>query len=319
MTKKPDTAKIPFELFHSYLVDSRGELVEKSKSTIFKEDNRLRFFTSDMGDPSRTNADACGYMGNDDSFVIHSIRIGIKLSNREHLPDFLRATRFMLEVGNKPYSPIESNLLADLDSVHGVSYQKYPVNPTEFEVDLWAEKQLERQIHIPSRQCFHVEMETYNIFSNRMREIEEGKVKEFAEIKVTLCGKRITHSSVTIEEMIEASEPNQEESAEENPENTPYRGHGTPQQDEDPLAAFCSKLFNCLKTTGHSDHTIESVQAALLLTMANFPTYWSRIGEFTIPAQSSKQEQKVEFFVEDRESGEKKKWDPTEYLKNKKK
>lgn len=210
-------AKIKAELFHSYLVDSRGELVNKSKTHRLKEDNQLRFFCSDMEDPIRTNMDACGYIGNDDTFVIESIRIGIKLSNRDHFPEFVRATRFFLYIGDKPYAPIEASLLADPDVAHGVSWHHDTVEPTEFQVDLWAEKQLERQICILPRQSFYVLMNTYNIFSDRMREIEDGKIKECAEIRVTLCSTRITHNPEKIEKLLEElgqdTDPTQDQEA----------------------------------------------------------------------------------------------------------
>lgn len=213
-TKNPDTAKTHAELFHSYLVDSRGELVNKSKTHRLKEDNYLRFFCSDMEDPIRTNMDACGYIGNDDTFIIHSIRIGIKLSNREHFPEFVRSTRFVLYIGEKPYATVEASLLADPDATHGVSWRQDPVEPTEFQVDLWAEKQLERQLYIPPRQGFYVLMDTYNIFSNKMREIEDGKIKECAEIRVTICGTRITHNPDKIENLLESLNKDQNPEAE---------------------------------------------------------------------------------------------------------
>jgi hypothetical protein len=166
-----------------------------------------------MEDPIRTNMDACGYIGNDDTFVINSIRIGIKLSNGDHFPEFVRATRFVLYVGDKSYTPVEASLLADPDAAHGVSRHHVTVEPTEFQVDLWAEKQLERQIHIPPRQGFYVLMNTYNVFSNKMRELEEGKSKEYAEIRVTLCGTRTTHNPETIEKFLE--EMNQDTDSEQ--------------------------------------------------------------------------------------------------------
>ena len=213
---KDTGAKIKYELFHSYMVDSRGELINKSKTHRLKEDSQLRFFCSDMEDPIRTNMDACGYIGNDDAFTITSIRIGIKLSNRDHFPEFVRATRFVLYIGEKPYTPIEASLLADPDATHGVLWRQNPVEPTEFQVDLWAEKQLERQIHIPPRQGFYVLMSTYNVFSNKMRELEEGKAKEYAEIRVTLCGIRTTHNPETIDKFLE--EMNQDTDSEQDQE-----------------------------------------------------------------------------------------------------
>jgi hypothetical protein len=330
-TQKPDTAKIPTELFHSYIVDSRGDCVNKSKSTSFitNEHNRIHFFCSDIEDPARTNSDACGYISNDDSFMIKSIRIGIKLSNRERLPDFLRATRFFLYVGDMPFSTIEANLLADTDAAHGVSYRQEPVVPTEFQVDLWAEKHLEHQIVIPPRQSFSVVMDTHNIFSNKMREIEEGKVKEYAEIRVTLCGTRITHNPKKIEEFIEEFRSDEKEDscdhepAGENPENPPFRGYGIPPRDGDPLDKFCENLLVHMKMLTHNGQrwSMDCVKMALTNTMSAFPMYRGKSGEFTIPAQADEQkpDPEAEFFRIDPEDGEPKKWDPMAYLKNRKK
>jgi hypothetical protein len=315
MTKeKPDVAKIPAELFHSYLVDSRDGIVNKSKTTSFitNEYSRIHFFSSDLEDPTRTNSDSACCISGDDSFLITSIRIGVKLSNREHLPDFLRATRFSLIIGEKPYCPIEANLLADSDATHGVSFRQEPVEPREFQVDLWAEKQLEMHISIPPRQSFSVVMDTYNVFSDRMRALEEGKVKEFAEIRVTLCGKRITHNPATIGRFLgefgqDVEGP--EKPVEENTQNSPYRGYGTPPRYEDPLDLFCTSLMRHLKTQTYDGRTWNSyrVRSALLGCMAEFPSHWNKDREFTIPlpAEETKPapDPEAEFFAKDQKNG----------------
>jgi len=312
-TQKPDVAKIPAELFHSYLVDSRNDIVDKSKTTSFIANghNQIRLFSSDLENPTRTNSDAECCISGDDSFLITSIRVGIKLSNREHLPDFLRATRFSLIVGEMPYCPIEANLLADSDATHGVSFRQEPVEPREFQVDLWAEKLLERQIAIPPRQSFSVVMDTYNVFSDRMREIEKGNVKEFAEIRVTLRGKRITRDPAKIGKFLgefgqDVEGP--EKPVEENTQNSPYRGYGTPPRYEDPLDLFCTSLMRHLKTQTYDGRTWNSyrVWSALKDCMGEFPSYRNQGGEFVIPSSADETnpapDPEAEFFAKDQKN-----------------
>ena len=153
-----------------------------------------------------------------------------------------------------------------------------------------------------------------------MREIEEGKVKEFAEIKVTLCGTRITHSSVSIEELIKEFGP--DEDGITRMDGLLNDDAGTPPQDAAPLDVFCEHLtMDLVKTTkGRFDLTIENVKEAMLATMSALPAYRSKNGEFVISAPTAKEATKAttEFFVDDPIAGPKK-WNPTEYLKNQKK
>lgn len=320
------------EFFHSYMVDSRGKFVNKSKITSFETSskNGLRMFCADLDDPQRTNMQHGCCIADDATFVIKSIRIEARFSNPDRFPDFVRTTRFILAVGDKPMYILEANILADPTIAVDVT------NPDSFEkrsIDVTATEEIARRIAIPPRQCFEVALETCPIFSEKMKLIESGSLHEFAEIKIVLCGDLKTPSKQPLVELIP---PLSTEEMDADPEMEPeesqrgYRGHGTP-KDQDFMDTFCENLSAHMRicTLQGKTWSPHRIRVALEGCMSAFPMQKQPDGGFLIPPPAPDKSQSdpiieteadKKFFTDQQsgQEGEPNKWDPMSYLKNKK-
>lgn len=329
------------ELFHSYMVDSRGKFINKSKVTSFESSskNGLRLFCADLDDPQRTNMEHGCYLADDAIFIIKSIRIEARFSNPDRFPDFARTTRFILSVGDKPMYILEANILADPNIAVGVTD---PDPYSKQGIDVAATEEIERVIAIPPRQCFDGILETYPIFSEKMKMLECGSLHEYAEIKIVLCGDLKTPLK---QQLVELMPPDFTDGIDADPEDEPdepqqvYRGHGTP-KDRDFMDIFCENLMAHMRicTLQGKMWSIHRVRVALEGCMGAFPMQKQTDGGFLIPPPAPEKSQSdpiieteadEQFFADqqpgqeftDQQSGQEDssgKWDPMSYLKNKK-
>jgi len=322
------------EFFHSYMVDSRGKFVNKSKITSFEASskNGLRMFCSDLDDPQRTNMDHGCCIADDSTFFLKSIRIEARFSNPYRFTDFARTTRFILSVGDKPMYILEANSLADPAVATGTT------NPeSDFcsnGVDVKVTEELERMIAIPPRQCFDGLLETHPIFSEQMKLIESGAVREFAEIKIVLCGDLRVPSKQPLTELLlddyektadKIESPNKQEPKQG------YRGYGNP-EDIDFLDIFCESLMDHLKihTSNGKTWSSDKIRMAVQNCISTFPIQQQPDGSFLIPPPATEKavaddelietEAEKEFFIDQQMApeGPSDKWDPAAYLKNRK-
>ena len=303
--------KEPAELFHSYLVDSRQSPIDRSKITAFENQKStdLRLFAADLDDPRRTNMESACSLPGDDTFVVTSLKLHVRFSSSAPVADFIRSTRFVFCVGDKPMYTMEANVLADPGVAHGfVLPGGVTQGPDDLNTDLTAEQALTHRIAVTPRQCMEVVMQTSQIVADRFRRIESGLEHALVEVRFTLCGERghrieeeepiyfpnkegmvLTKPPVPIDATFTIPydlDPGEPEIAPltDCTTTSPYRGHGKPGE-ESPFSKFSTNLMAHLKALTHGGEkwSPDLIKQALQNCIGAFPEYQDEFGFFTIP------------------------------------
>lgn len=313
--------KVATELFHAYLVDSRGSQIDKSRITTFENQGStdLRLFAADLDDPRRTNMESACSIPGDNSFVVRSLRLQAKFSSHAVVADFIRSTRFVFCVGDKPMYILEANTLANPHATSGFTLPGgVSQGPEDLNTDLAVEQELEYRIVIAPRQCMEVVMQTSKIVADRLRRVEAGIEKAFVEVKFTLCGDRLVpleepdffpnkegmvlahikpHKQIPEGKVYtilpvpgydpDYSKPGAAPLA-DCTKTSPYRGHGKPKE-ESPLDKFSTNLMAHLKALTHGGEkwSPDVVKQALRNCIGAFPEYQDELGYFTIPPEDT--------------------------------
>jgi len=193
------------EFFHAWRADSRGEIPDVSKQVTFENgENRIRLFWGDENDPSRTNMLIPGCFPRDMTFRVKEICISTRFSNTEHVAELIRSGHADLCVGDHPIFPIIFKLIADPERNHVFDSE---IETTGLPKRVLTKIPLRLPIAIPARQGIYVDLQVAPILAQKLNAIEQGKVKEFAEIEIILCGTKnefVNASNLTPDELEQA-------------------------------------------------------------------------------------------------------------------
>jgi hypothetical protein len=311
--------RVAAELFHAYLVDSRGSQIDKSRITTFENQGStdLRLFAADLDDPRRTNMESACSIPGDNTFIVGSLRLQAKFSSHALVADFIRSTRFIFCVGDKPMYIMEANALALANPLAtqgftlpgGVSQGVDDLN-----TDLAVEQELEHKIAVAPRQCLEVVMQTSKLVADRLRRIEAGVEKAFVEVRFTLRGDRL----VPLEEpdyfpnkegmVLAHIKPHKQIPEGEvytilpipgySPEDipplidctmtNPYRGHGKPGE-AIPFDRFAKVLTGRLSVLNNKNQpwSLDAIKQTLRECIEALPEYQDELGYFTIPPEDT--------------------------------
>jgi hypothetical protein len=147
-------------------------------------------FMTDQEDETRTNMPCPGMFPSDSTMQIKELTISARFTDNKLLADFIRGGIVTLSVGDKPCAVLPAMYMADPATLETLL-------PEDGKPEgLKGKLMLRRAIAVPPRQGIHAMLEVPSNIADQFCDIEHGRRREYAEVRVELNGR---HSSYVYE------------------------------------------------------------------------------------------------------------------------
>ena len=158
--------------YHSWIADNEpGKVLNVSTDNLPSTSKpTLRFFENDLADPVRTNMHLSAQFG-ESIFRINDVTIYAYFTNQENVLEFIRSAMLKIYIGELDYLRMPGKICMEKAALTAQGTYKF-----------------DRPLVVPPRQLMYATLSVSDRLANTMIELQEGRLKEYGQIKVELHG-----------------------------------------------------------------------------------------------------------------------------------